>query len=134
MQNKMPEIPIHDIKPLVEIQEYSFYYLLALIVLALVVLGAIIYMIIRYVKSKKAFNIRKEHSKILHDIDFKDAKKSAYDITFYGATFKNDSQKHHDMYENMTDRLAMYKYKKSVDSMDDEVKAYVDLYRGMIDV
>ena len=134
MQNKMPEIPIHDIKPLVEIQEYSFYYLLALIVLALVVLGAIIYMIIRYVKSKKAFNIRKEHAKILHDIDFKDAKKSAYDITFYGATFKNDSQKHHDMYENMTDRLAMYKYKKSVDSMDDEVKAYVDLYRGMIDV
>lgn len=134
MQNKMPEIPIHDIKPLVEIQEYSFYYLLALIVLALVVLGVIVYMIIRYIKSKNAFYIRKEHSKILHDINFKDAKKSAYDITFYGATFKNDSQKHHEMYENMTDRLAVYKYKKNVEAIDDEVKAYVDLYRGMIDV
>ena len=130
----MPEIPIHDIKTLVEIQEYSFYYLLALIVLALVVLGAIIYMIIRYIKSKNRYNIRKEHSKILHDINFKDAKKSAYDITFYGATFKDDTQKHHDMYENMIERLESYKYKKSVEAIDDEVKTYVDLYRGMIDV
>jgi len=91
-------------------------------------------MIIRYIKSKNVFNIRKEHSKKLHDINYKDAKKSAYDITYYGATFKDDSQKHHDMYENMIERLESYKYKKSVEALDDEVKAYVDLYRGMIDV
>lgn len=134
MQNKMPEIPIHDIKPLVEIQEYSFYYLLALIVLALVVLGVIVYMIIRYIKSKNAFYIRKNTQKFYMILTLKMQKKSAYDITFYGATFKNDSQKHHEMYENMTDRLAVYKYKKNVEAIDDEVKAYVDLYRGMIDV
>ena len=134
MQNKIPEIPLHDIKPLVEIQEYSFYYLLALIVVALVVLGAIIYMIIRYLNAKNAFNIRKEHAKILHDINFKDAKQSAYDITFYGATFKDDSPRHREMFANITQRLETYKYKKNVDAIDDEVKAYVDLYREMIDV
>ena len=91
MQNKMPEIPIHDIKPLVEIQEYSFYYLMALIVLALVIIGAIIYMIIRYVKSKNAFSIRKEHKNLLDTLEFSDSKSTAYLVTSYALTFKNDS-------------------------------------------
>ena len=134
MQNKMPEIPLHDIKPLVEIQEYSFYYFIALVVLGLAVIGVVVYLLVKYFQAKKAFNIRKEHLKLLNAVDFKDAKRSAYDLTFYGATFEHDTPRHHEMYEEMLDKLEAYKYKKDVSEIDAEVREYVDLYRGMIDV
>jgi len=48
MQTK--DIPLHDIKPLIEIQEYSMYYLIALSFLACVVLLALIYAVYSYIK------------------------------------------------------------------------------------
>ncbi|MFK5938535.1 MAG: hypothetical protein QM497_09085 [Sulfurimonas sp.] len=134
MQNKMPEIALHDIKPLVEIHEYSIYYFGALVLLGVLVLAGIVYLIVKYFQAKNAFNIRKEHLKLLKQVDFSDPKRSAYDITFYGATFKDDTSRHLEMYEEMLDKLQEYKYKKDVNSLDTDVKEYVDLYRGMIDV
>ena len=134
MQNKIPEIPIHDIKPLLEIHEYSLYYFLALFAFCLIILAVIIYLLVKYIKNRNAFNIRKEHFRLLENIDFSDTKRSAYDITFYGATFKDDSPQHSEMFTNLTERLEGYKYKKDVAAFNDEVKGYVDLYRGMIDV
>jgi len=134
MQNKIPEIPIHDIKPLLEIQEYSLYYFLALLTFGLIVFAVIIYFAVKYIKNRNAFNIRKEHLKLLENIDLSDTKRSAYDITLYGATFKDDSPRQSEMFANLTERLEEYKYKKDVSAFDDEVKGYIDLYRGMIDV
>ena len=134
MQNKIPEIPIHDIKPLLEIEEYSLYYFLGVVFLGLVVIAVIIYFLVKYIKARNAFNIRKEHFKLLQNIDFNDAKHSAYEITLYGATFKDDSPQNKEMFDNLSERLEAYKYKKSVAAFDDDVKAYVELYKGMIDV
>jgi hypothetical protein len=63
-----------------------------------------------------------------------DAKRAAYDITFYGSSFKDDSQRHHEMYENLVSRLQKYKYKKEVEPIDEETLGYIELYRGMCDV
>jgi len=134
MQNKIPEIPLHDIKPLVAIHEYSLYYFLALVLLGLLVLAGIIYLIVKYFQARNAFNIRKEHFELINQVDFKDAKRSAYDLTFYGATFANDTPQMHNMYEKMFAKLEAYKYKKDVDEIDDETRGYVDVYRGLIDV
>ena len=131
---KQYDIPLHDIKPLVEIQEYSLYYSLGLALLILFVVVAFIYLAYRWFAKRNAFNIRKEHSKLIANLDFKDTKKSAYLITLYGATFKDDSPRHSSMYKNLTDRLDEFKYKKDVDAFDDEVLGYIELYKGMIDV
>ena len=40
-ENKIPDIKIHDIKPIVDIQEYSFYYFLGISFVALLFVGAI---------------------------------------------------------------------------------------------
>jgi flagellar biosynthesis/type III secretory pathway M-ring protein FliF/YscJ len=128
------DIPLHDIKPLVEIEEYSFYYFLATSALVLVVLVAVGYLIYKYVKNRRKFNIRKEHFKLLNKLDLNDTKQSAYAITLYGATFKDDSDRHKEMFENITNRLEMYKYKKQVDKFDNEVKGLIEVYKGMIDV
>jgi len=128
------DIPLHDIKPLMEIEEYSLYYLIGASALGVFILFAIVYLLLKWFKNRNAFNLRKEHYKLFNAVDFSDAKRAAYDITFYGASFRDDSPRHSEMYKNLVDRLEPYKYKKSVDAIDKEVFAYIDLYRGMIDV
>ena len=127
-------IPLHDIKPIVDVQEYSLYYFLGVSAFVILLTCAIAYLIYLWFKRRNAFNIRKEHIKILNSLDLSDTKSSAYAITILGATFKDDSQRHQEMYANITDRLDMYKYKKDVDKFDSEVLGYIELYKGMIDV
>ena len=128
------DIPLHDIKPLLEIQEYSLYYLIGVSTVVAFAVFAILYLVLKWIKNRNAFNIRKEHFKLLNAVDISDAKRAAYDITFYGNTFSDDSPRHSEMYKNLLERLDSYKYKKNVDAIDSEVIGYVELYRGMIDV
>ena len=134
MKEKSFDIPLHDIKPLVEVQEYSFYYFLSTSFLALcLVLGAA-YLIYRYIKKRNAYNIRRENIKSIKALNLKDTKKAAYGISFYGELFKDDSPRHREVFKNLTERLEPYKYKKVVESFDKETLEYIKLYREMLDV
>lgn len=128
------DIPLHDIKPIVDVQEYSLYYFLSISLLVVILLAGILYLLFKWMQKRGAFNIRKEHKKLLNTLDLNDTKKSAYDITYYGATFKDDSPRHLEMYENITSRLEGYKYKKVVDNFDSETLNYMELYKEMCDV
>ena len=128
------DIPLHDIKPLLEIEEYSFYYLLALIALISTVVIGLLYLLVKYLQYRNKFNIRKEHLKSLHEIDFSDAKKAAYNITTYGYTFKEDGERQRSAYDSLVEHLEAYKYKKNVENFDEETKHSLDRYIGMIDV
>jgi len=125
---------LHDIKPLLEIEDYSFYYFLALSIVVIFLVVAIIYLIVKWFRNRNKFNIRVENYKLLNKIDLEDTKNSAYLITLYGTTFKDDSQRHKEMFENINSRLESYKYKKNVPKFDDETLSYIEIYRGMIDV
>lgn len=133
-QQQSYDIPLHDIKTIVEVQEYSFYYFLAIVVVASIVVFGAIYLLYKYFKNKNRYNERKEHFKILNSLDLDDTKKAAYAITLYGATFRDDGERQKGMYQNLTERLEVYKYKKSVDKFDSETLSYIELYKGMIDV
>ena len=128
------EIPIHDIKGLVEIQEYSLYYFTALVIFGLVILLAILYLLYKYLQNRKKFNIRKEHRKLLGSIDFSDAKKAAYEITQLGSTFKNDTLRHEQFFALLVEDLESYKYKKEVSAFSNESKHLFENYLGLIDV
>ena len=131
---KVSEIPIHDIKGLVEVQDYSLYWFIALIVLAIaVVVGA--FMLYRYFKKAKGVDHRKLDYEALVNIDFSSPKEAAYAISRYGLRFREDSPRHTEVYDNLLSRLDRYKYKKVIDkSIDQEAKGYYDIYVGMIDV
>jgi len=131
---KAQDIPLHDIKPLIEIQEYSFYYFLAIVVVGVILFLALAYLVFHYVQNRNKFNIRKEHLRFLQNIEFENAKKDAYEITLYGATFMHDSERHLKAYDLLVEHLESYKYKKNVDSFDEETKREFDNYLGMIDV
>lgn len=125
---------LHDIKPLMEVNEYSFYYFVAMLVVGSLLFFGAIYLLFRWLKTRKKHNIRKEHFELLDELDFADTKKTAYKVTKYGSTFRDDSPRHKEMFENLTKRLEEYKYKKDVGEFSDEVKGYINLYKGMIDV
>lgn len=127
-------IPLHDIKPIVDVQEYSLYYLIGISTFVFILTCIIIYLIYKWLQKRKAFSIRKEHLRLINSLDLNDTKSSAYAITTYGYTFKDDSDRHQEMYENITSRLEVYKYKKEVDNFDSEVLGYIELYKGMLDV
>lgn len=133
-QTQSYDIPLHDIKPIVDVQEYSLYYFLGVSALVVFLAGGVAYLIYMWLKKRNAFNIRKEHLKLLHSLDLNDTKQSAYAITNYGLTFRDDSPRHQEMYANITERLEVYKYKKEVDAFDAEMLGYIELYKGMLDV
>jgi uncharacterized membrane protein YcjF (UPF0283 family) len=128
------EIQLHDIKPLIEIQEYSFYYFMALIALVIIVVVALSYLLFRWFKNRNKFNMRAEHLKLLKAIRFDEAKQDAYRITHYGMTFQDDSERHKKAYHELVEALEEYKYKKSVASFSDDVKHKYEIYLGLIDV
>ena len=135
MQNmQRQEIPLHDIKPLLEVEDYSFYYFLGVVGVVTIIILSGIYLLYKHFSAKKKFNLRKEHFKLLQDLDLHETKKAAYRLTEYGATFANDSERHQKTYHDMLEKLEKYKYKKSVDDFDSETLRIIELYRGMIDV
>ena len=135
MQNlQHNEIPLHDIKPLVEIHEYSLYYFIGVSLLAALLLLGLSYLIYRWFKNRKKFNKRAEHYNLFHKVDYSNPKKAAYDLTRYGATFKDDDERHKKAYENMREKLQKYKYKKNVEDFDADTLHVIELYKEMIDV
>ena len=132
MQNY--DIPLHDIKPILEVQEYSMYYLGAIVAVGTFLLLGALFLLYKWLKNRNSFNVRKEHLRLINEIDLSDTKVAAYSLTFYGLTFKDDSPRHSEMYTNLTQRLDEHKYKKEVNSFDSEVLGYIELYKGMLDV
>ncbi len=132
--NQNTELMLHDIKPILEIQDYSVYYFLTVLFLGSILIIAILYLIYKWYKNKKRINLRKEYYKKLKSINLKDTKTSAYNITKYGAIFRDDTPQHREVYEELLHKLENYKYKKEVENFDKEVLEYIKLYKGMIDV
>ena len=120
---------LRDIKPLVEIPDYSFYLYIFLMLLATLVVVVTIYWLITRV-SQKRIDERKAILQELQALDFDDPKKVAYLITKKGKLLVKDSSSLK-IYEELLRRLAKYKYKKDVPPLDTETKRYIKLFLNM---
>ncbi len=130
---KKYEIHLHDIKPLVEIEDHSMIFLIALVVLAVFIIVVAIYFLIRYLKYRNRITDKKIAFEKLHNIDFSSSKTAAYEITKYGRYFLED-ERHKEQYDSLISRLEKYKYKKDTSSFEEEDKNYFNVFLGMIDV
>ncbi|HHH72794.1 MAG TPA: hypothetical protein ENL04_03110 [Sulfuricurvum sp.] len=128
------DIPLHDIKPLVDIQDYTPYYLAAAAVVAAVLMGLVLFLLVRRWRNARRSSRRHACLESLKRIAFDDAKAAAYTITRLGRCFKDDSPRLYEAYENLCRRLEPYKYKKDVPKVDEETRAYFRIFLGMIDV
>lgn len=131
---KSQHIELQDIKSLVVIDDYSYYYFLGLVFFAVVLLLGAFFLVFKWLNERKKENIRKKHLHLLGCIDLTQTKEAAYAITKYGATFKDDDTRHQQMYKNLQGYLAPYKYKKDVEPFDEKTRSIIQLYKEMCDV
>jgi len=129
----MKDIPLHDIKPLVEVPDNS---LMILIVLTALVLTLIFVplMIWAWKKFKKAkeINLRKIYLEKIHHVNTDNAKQAAYEISEYARHIVS-TDKEKSLLEELDNRLSQYKYKKSVEKLDDETLGHFRVFLEVLD-
>ncbi len=111
---------LRDIKGLIEVTDYSLYYLLGLIgvvVVVLFVLGALLY---KYLTKKDPLTQRKVAMELLDKFAFTETKESVYTFTHLAQYAVNDKQRRE--LEELLDELDVYKFKKEVPELDDALK------------
>jgi hypothetical protein len=111
-------IPIKDIKPNVEIIDFSFYLFILGIIIAILLAAVILFFIFRKKENKNLL--------ILKNIDFKNPKKTAYTFSKYAPYFVNEKNK--ELFEEINKELIHYKYKPSVPQMDEELKQKIKMF------
>ncbi len=125
-------IPLNDIAPLVEIPDYSLYYFIAVVLIAVALSLALILALLKQIR-KRRVNLRKERFSALSSIDFSDPKRAAYTISELGRVFAFDNERTEKAYHNLFERLAPYKYAPKVEMIDEETIGYYRLYLEIID-
>lgn len=128
----MRDIPLHDIKPLVEVPDNSLIYagIVAFVLVLAVILTAV--WIYRRFTQAKAEDLRKSYLQKIHNIDTNNAKQAAYEISAYGRLLA-ENERAKDMLDNLDTRLGKYKYKKEVEALDEETLGYYKLFLEVLD-
>lgn len=123
---------IHDIKNLVLIPDNSIFIFSFLIFLGVIVVLLIIFFIYKFIKNKKT-NERKTWFKTLENINYQNPKEAAYTITKYTRLLVTNPRDKK-LCNELIEELEKYKYKKTVESIDDNIKAKLSTLMDAIDV
>ena len=134
MKPSSVDIPLHDIKPLVEISDHSLMIFIGLISIGLIIIIALLYLLWRYIQERRQINYRRKCYKSLEAVALSKPKEAAYAITHYGLCFADDSPRLKEAYSHLVSRLFSYKYKKEIDTIDQETIGFYRIYLEMIDV
>ncbi len=119
----MEDLKLRDIKDIVEIPDSSLFELLGLVggVVALLIVGAILFLIYRKFKSRRRKPTKKELAlERLKGIDFNNSKESAYKFSRYGHLWIDEQNRNR--FFNIERDLEKYKYKKDVPPLEERVK------------
>ncbi len=133
MNSNIKNIQIKDIKPPVEISDWSEYLLWGLAALLIVALIVGIWFLIKYIKANKKIDQKRLWLEELYKVDWSNPKDTAYRITKYGRLLSEDDERRKRMYEHLLPLLERYKYRKQVDSADYEVKREFEMFRKVCD-
>ena len=130
--NEDISLKIHDIKDIVKIPDNSIFIYYALLALAFILLIIFILLIVRYFRSKK-INYRKEYHLLLKNMEFKNSKTDAYTITKHLRVLAR-SQKEKSLAYELIEDLEVYKYKKQVVKMDQDIQNKLTTFLDIVDV
>jgi len=123
---------LRDIKPLIEIPDSTFYIYWGLIIVGIVLILAILFFIALKLWRLRRENLAKGYLERLKEIDWRDAKASAYQATHYGRLLATDERRAK-IFEQLNPLLDRYKYRKEVDEVDDETIKYFNLFVQVTD-
>jgi len=111
------ENELRDIKPLLEISDYSYaLFLLLSFSLFTIVLTLLFFMGKRLWLTRKV-NMRKVYFERLKSVNWEDTKHSAYEVTFLGRALATEPRIE-EIYKQLLPLLEPYKYRKEVPPID----------------
>ncbi len=110
---------LRDIKGIVEVTDYSLYYLIGAILAVVIVLAILIYIFMQPKKRKKPTSAQIA-LKNLKNIDYENSKDVSYTFTLNIPFFETSENK--EKIRELLDKLEVYKYKKYIPNMDKELK------------
>jgi len=125
-------VQLRDIKPLLEIPDNTFYIYWGLIGLGGVLLLGVLFFVIKKLWENRKINLAKGYLAKLKAIDWKDAKKSAYEATHYARLLATDERRK-ELFSQLEPMLEKYKYKKEVEAVDVETKNKFNLFVQVAD-
>jgi len=126
----MNGLKINHIKPLVEVNDYSLYIFIFLVLSSLLVVLFIIFYIYKKIKNKKV-NMQKIYIQKLKNIDIKEAKYAAYTITKYlDLLTKNNTNI--TVIKELNEELAQYKYKKNTHEFSESTITMYNKFKSML--
>ncbi len=124
---------LKDIKPPVEISDYSFMILIVTIVVVLGTLTAGIYYLVKHLKEKKKQNKRAYYYAKIKKLNFLDSKHTAYTISKYGK-FLVEDENQKAILEKINQNLEVYKYTNIPPSLSDESKKLINMFMEVVNV
>jgi len=126
-------IKIHDIKPIVEIPDFSIYLYYGLVFLVFLVICLLIYGIYKFFKPKVKTQEMYWYEK-LQKLDFNNIKQTAYDISKYGRYLAKEERQIR-LIDELTNELSSYKYKKETPvKLTQEIKTKFNIFMDTLDV
>ncbi len=123
---------LKDIKPLLEIPDYSMYLYWGVIIFAALLFLAAGYFAMKRFWENRKINLAKSYVEKLKAIDWQDPKRSAYDATHYARLLATDERKK-ELFSQLEPLLEKYKYKKEVDEVDQDTLNRFNLYVKVAD-
>ena len=125
-------VQLRDIKPLLEIPDNSFYIYWGLIGFGILLLLAILFFVIKKLWENRKINLAKGYLAKLKEIDWKNAKQSAYEATHYARLLATDERRK-ELFAQLEPMLEKYKYKKEVEAVDIDTKNKFNLFVQVAD-
>ena len=111
---------LRDIKGLAEVTDYSLYYLLGLIGLAVVAVALLAFFVYKFINKKEKMTQQKLARERLKELKIADAKESAYLFTHLAQYAVREDQKA--QLDEILKALEAYKYKKEVPELDEALR------------
>ncbi|SFV53578.1 hypothetical protein MNB_SV-8-1457 [hydrothermal vent metagenome] len=123
---------LKDIKPLLEIPDNTFYIYWGLIIVGSVLLLGILFFTLKRLWENRKINLAKGYLEKLKAIDWKNTKQSAYEATHYARLLATDDRRR-ELFSQLEPMLEKYKYKKEVDTVDNDTRNAFNLYVQVAD-
>ena len=123
---------LRDIKPLLEIPDSSYYIYWGLIDFAIFLVVAILFFVAKKLWEHRKINLAKGYLEAIKKIDWKETKKSAYEATHYARLLATDERRK-ELFSQLEPLLEQYKYKKEVDTVDQDTLNKFNLYVQVAD-
>jgi hypothetical protein len=123
---------LRDIKPLLEIPDSSYYIYWSLIDFAILLVAAVVFFVGKKLWDNRKINLAKGYLEAMKKIDWKETKKSAYEATHYARLLATDERRK-ELFSQLEPLLEQYKYKKEVESVDQDTLNKFNLYVQVAD-